>query len=100
VCGKPRPARKQPAHMAVLALPYSWWVEQFGERCGICGCGPSPGRRLDRDHDHATGAARGLLCWRHNKALDFFRGEAELQAAIAYLNRTSNPQVEVQAPDA
>jgi len=102
-CGKPRARRKPPAHMAVLDNPYEWWVATFGERCGICGRPPSPGRRLDRDHDHRTGVARGLLCHRHNRGLDWFNGPAELRAAADYLERTSialsaNSQPEVEFP--
>jgi hypothetical protein len=62
VCGKPRPARKRPAHMAALDIPYEAYVAISGrEVCGICGAPPSATRRLDRDHDHATGLPRGLF---------------------------------------
>lgn len=91
-CGKPRTSRKRPAHMAVLDKPYDWWVATFGERCGICGKEPSPGRRLDRDHDHKTGIARGLLCHRHNRGLDWFSGVEELRMAATYLERASDFQ--------
>jgi hypothetical protein len=105
-CGKPRTPRKRPAHMAVLDRPYEWWVATFGERCGICGKEPNPGRRLDRDHDHKTGVARGLLCHRHNRGLDWFSDPDELRAAVAYLERTSlqtsnsNPRLEVHSETA
>jgi hypothetical protein len=52
-CKKPRPARKRPAHMSALALPYDYYVAlNGGERCGICGAAPKPGKKLHRDHDH------------------------------------------------
>jgi hypothetical protein len=87
-CGKPRPARRRPAHMAALKLPYEEYVlVNGGEYCGICGVKAAPHRRLDRDHDHATGRPRGLLCHRHNRGLDWFRDADELRAAIAYLER-------------
>jgi hypothetical protein len=91
VCGKPKPKKRKPAHMAALQLPYEAFVEANGgsDVCGICGVGPSEKRRLDRDHDHVTGLPRGLLCWKHNKALDFFKGVDELRAAIDYLGRHS-----------
>lgn len=87
-CEGPRPKRKQPAHRAVLAeRPYGWWVELFGERCGICGAERTPARRLDRDHDHKTGAVRGLLCHRCNRALPHWANAEWLRAAAAYLER-------------
>lgn len=92
LCGKPKPARKRPAHTAALDLPYETYVEiNGGEWCGICGVGPSPNRRLDRDHEHrADGKARGLLCWDCNKRLSTRIANPEwLRAAVAYLERTA-----------
>lgn len=88
-CGKSRPARKPPAHMSALALSYEYYVElNGGERCGICGAAPNPGRRLDRDHCHkGVGTPRGLLCWSCNKWLREFMGPKWLRAAAAYLER-------------
>lgn len=93
-CGKPRPARKRPAHRAVLANPYEWWVERFGNACNICGAPEPDDRRLDRDHDHVTGIARGLLCPFCNRALDSRVTQsysritpAWLRAAADYLER-------------
>ena len=44
-----------------------------GGRCYICRRQPKTGTRLAVDHDHATGAVRGLLCandeWGCNKAV-------------------------------
>lgn len=90
-CGKKRAPRKQPAHMSVLALPYSYFVEANGgvDACGICGVKPKPGAKLNRDHAHVgVGFARGVLCWRHNQALEMFGDDPNvLQAAIDYLAR-------------
>lgn len=88
-CGKPRPAVRKPAHMSALADPYDVWVERYGNVCGICGKAPSARRRLDRDHDHATGAARGVLCSRCNRYLPYFATSAWLRAAADYLERSA-----------
>lgn len=68
-CGRKAPSRKPTQRQIVAELgPFEEWLEQYGEVCNICG---SDGgiRRLHRDHDHATGEARGLLCFPCNTAL-------------------------------
>ena len=87
-CGKRRAARREPAHRAILnEMPYEQWVERFGETCGICGAGPLPNRRLDRDHDHVTGKPRGLLCRKDNRMLKRTLTSEWMTAALAYLRR-------------
>jgi hypothetical protein len=74
--------------MAALELPYDKFVKlNGGEFCAICGRKPSETRRLDRDHCHRTGKARGLLCWNCNKQLRGFMTSAWLRAAADYLER-------------
>ncbi len=66
-----------------------------GGVCAICGEDEertirSTGERrpLTVDHDHDTGAVRGLLCARCNAALGLFRDDPEIIAqAIAYIGR-------------
>lgn len=91
-CGKAKPARKRPAHMVALDAPYEAFVAvNGGEACGICGAVQKPGgRRLHRDHDHRTGKARGLLCFRDNAALRPYMTAEWLRAALAYLERTED----------
>lgn len=89
-CGKPRQRREtsKTRHMAVLRdLPYEWWIQRFGAVCGVCGRPASPTRRLDRDHDHATGEPRGVLCHLHNRMLGNTINLATAQAIVAYLER-------------
>ncbi|MGV1049176.1 MAG: endonuclease VII domain-containing protein [Solirubrobacterales bacterium] len=63
-------------------------VQQHG-RCAICGIAADDARsRLRVDHDHDTGAVRGLLCDNCNIGLGHFADNAErMAAAIAYLQR-------------
>lgn len=89
MCGKPRPQRKKPAHMSALELSYQEYVEiNGGESCGICGKSRGS-RRLDRDHDHKFGIARGLLCARCNRQLPAWVDIPWLVSAIEYLKRAS-----------
>jgi len=60
-------------------------------KCGICEKTPDGAahcRKLHVDHDHATGAIRGLLCVSCNNGLGRFRDSpALLVKAAFYLNR-------------
>lgn len=89
-CGGPRPKRRKAKHLAVLAeLDYAAFValNPAGERCAICGRAPAPGKRLQRDHDHRSGRARGALCFRCNRFLHSFMDSTWLRAALAYIER-------------
>jgi hypothetical protein len=93
-CGKRRPARRKPAHMKALEQPYEAFVKaNGGDWCGVCGAEGSDTRKLDRDHDHVTGAVRGVLCHRHNRGLQMFGDDPVLlAAAIDYLERDRDEQ--------
>lgn len=70
---------------------YNQILDMQGGVCGICGCGLDKSAHVD--HDHSTGAVRGILCFRCNTALGKFRDDVVvLQAAIDYLLRP-NPEV-------
>ena len=56
--------------------------------CAICGAhhGNTVATRLCVDHDHTTGALRGLLCRRCNTALGYFcDSSVTIKRAVAYL---------------
>ena len=57
-----------------------------GGRCAICW--ELPARVLAIDHDHETGAFRGLICQACNSGIGFFRDNPGLMsAAVRYLMR-------------
>jgi len=95
---------KDPWHefRSSLKRYYGITVEQYldihdsqGGVCAICGkaessVDPKTGRvrRLAVDHDHASGAIRGLLCKHCNTALGQFQDSVQvLSSAIGYLEK-------------
>jgi hypothetical protein len=73
---------------------YGLQIEEYEElldrqrgRCAICREPAAGDLALAADHDHATGAIRGLLCSRCNNGLGSFRDDPGLlEAAVRYLN--------------
>jgi hypothetical protein len=77
------PRGKRPSEL----LPpgeYAAMLERQHGVCAICG-NPPKTRRLDIDHDHRTGAVRGLLCHRCNRGLWTHVTRSWLLDAAAYL---------------
>lgn len=70
---------------------YDAMLEAQGGLCALCDSPPQV-RRLSVDHDHLTGAVRGLLCGRCNLALAFFEDQDLFDAATDYLRRHSQQQ--------
>jgi hypothetical protein len=63
-------------------------LEAQGGRCAVCGTSEPRGRRRDwqLDHDHATGAIRGVLCSPCNLGIGMLGDTADrLRAALQYL---------------
>jgi hypothetical protein len=65
--------------------------ERQGRRCLICGTDRPAGKHMrvpwHTDHDHATGALRGILCINCNLMLGYARDDQSiLEKAIDYLN--------------
>lgn len=97
-CGKKRPPTKHAAHMAALGdMNYERAVEIFGERCGICGVGPKPDKKLQRDHEHKeSGFVRGLLCFQCNIMLKDRHTLSWMRRALAYLERSEERKTSCQ----
>ena len=70
---------------------YQHLYQQQAGLCAICKVAESSNEtspRLSVDHDHQTGAVRGLLCSACNAGLGMFKDDpGRLQAAISYLAR-------------
>ena len=66
---------------------YETLLQIQNNACAICGITPEEiGKKLIVDHDHDTLKVRGLLCWRCNSGLGFFKdNQAHLAMAIEYL---------------
>ena len=63
---------------------YDSMLSKQGGVCAICGRMPTEGHPLHVDHDHASGAIRGLLCKQCNTGLGNFQDQ------IALLSRASD----------
>lgn len=74
--------------LGVTDQEYARLLESQGGHCAICPSTPKT-RRLHTDHDHRTGAVRGLLCHRCNRALPNWIGSEWLRAAADYLERSA-----------
>lgn len=75
MAAKTTPEQKRKAREAYLrrtygigCADYEAMLEKQGGKCAICLCRPRT-KLLAVDHDHITGALRGLLCLRCNKYL-------------------------------
>lgn len=98
VCKECRPrwkARQERKRLlrAGLRAAYDRLTTTESPACYICGF-VSLTRRLSVDHDHRTGDVRGLLCYRCNYGLSWFRDDpARFEAAARYLQRKADFKV-------
>lgn len=73
------------AKYGITLEQYDQMFNKQGGVCAICGRPPKI-RRLAVDHDHKTGIVRGLLCFRCNYGLGFWKDDKQLLgAALTYL---------------
>ena len=67
---------------------YERFLSEQDGVCAICLKPCQTGQRLSVDHDHVTGAVRGLLCRRCNSGLGHFQDSLDLlKKALMYLER-------------
>jgi len=72
----------------ITIADYEVMVEAQQGVCAICLEARPEERTLHIDHDHESGAIRGLLCFRCNNALGDFREQFDIfQRAADYLDR-------------
>ncbi len=94
------PDKVRAVHLRRYGLTLAQWESLFdsqGRKCGACqSTEPKHKRGWHTDHDHVTGAVRGILCHRCNVTLgnlgDSAEGVAAGCAALSnYLNQNSSP---------
>lgn len=104
--GLTKPRRKVPAHAVVMRdngyqhfRDVNEAIHGQGDNCGVCGAEPKDNRNLQREHDHVTGQARGLACWRCNRLMPKQFGLTEARAIVAYLERCAAHYVKEEQGD-
>lgn len=81
------PRRKpRAAQLGVSPDEYACLLAAQGGHCALCPGKPKT-RRLSVDHDHRTGAVRGLLCYRCNRALPAYLPAEWFARAAEYVGR-------------
>ena len=72
---------------------YDKLLEKQGGVCAVCKTPPKSGKSLHIDHDHTTGLVRGLLCFRCNFGLSYYREDKQIiENLFKYI---SKPTVEI-----
>ena len=95
-CREALPKRRVPKHAGVLRdTSYEKWASlsvaiHGGDKdaCAMCRRPKPDTGNHERDHDHRTGLARGLLCYRCNHQLARNHTLETARALVAYLERS------------
>ena len=92
--GLTKPKRHVPKHALVMRdNGYQHFrdvndaIHGAGDNCGVCLAVPKDSRNMQREHDHTTGLARGLACWRCNRLMPKKFDLQTARAIVAYLER-------------
>lgn len=67
----------------ITQADYEGMLQEQAGGCSICGDPPPEKVSLHVDHDHDTGAVRGLLCVRCNNAIGMLRENVDLLTLVA-----------------
>ena len=88
LCHKEARDRALRRNYGITLDDYNYMLESQGGKCAICGQLPEniQYEKLHVDHDHATGAVRGLLCDMCNKGIGSLKDDVRLlDSARRYL---------------
>jgi hypothetical protein len=81
-------ARDLKRHYGITLDHYNALLEKQNGRCAVCDTTENGGGVMCVDHDHATGAFRGLLCHNCNRALGLLADDPDrIDALLTYLTR-------------
>jgi len=80
------PRKPRAAQLGVTPAEYARMLAAQNGHCALCPNTPKT-RRLSVDHDHRTGAVRGLLCYRCNRALPAYLPADWFARAAEYVGR-------------
>lgn len=93
-CTGRRPPKHVPKHAIVMRdngyqhfRDVNEAIHGAGDNCGVCLAVPKDSRNMQREHDHVTGLARGLACWRCNRLMPKQFDLQTARAIVAYLER-------------
>ena len=81
--------RQRIKNLGVCNTQYAAMLEEQDGRCAICrnDLDHARNKKFAVDHDHRTGAIRGLLCTNCNTAIGLMDDDTDrIEAAIDYLN--------------
>jgi hypothetical protein len=83
-----RPARQRERKYGITSDAFERLLDSQGGRCAVCG-GTGWGKKGPHlDHDHRTGAVRGIVCLSCNFAMGWIREDAQVAKNMAaYLDR-------------
>lgn len=81
------------ARYGITAAEYDARLAEQGGGCACCGATSNRnGKRLFVDHDHETGAVRGIVCLNCNRGIAALGDDVDgVRRALAYLERAHQP---------
>ena len=82
-----RRERKLQQNYGISAAEFDALLAAQGGRCAICGTDPAGGKVWHVDHDHESGAVRGILCLGCNVGVGHFKDDPTLLRAAAHYLR-------------